>query len=417
MLKSFLMKKIIILSSIACLFTIGLYAQNFRSSTKEQGKEYNIGVYYFPNYHLDQRNESYFGKGWVEWKLVKEARPKFTGHQQPKVPIWGYTDEADPKQMAQKIKAASSHGIDAFIFDWYYYNDGPFLQGGLEDGFMKVNNNNKLKFAIMWANHDYTDIFPYTLGTKKKLMFPGRISPQTWDKMTDYIIEKYFKNPSYWIIDGAPYFSIYDLGMFVKTFKTVEDAAKGLESFRNKTKAAGFKDLNINGIVWGGIPADGNVLKGPAALLQKLGLNSSTSYVWYHHGGMSSFPSAPYDAFKNNYFKYAEAATAQFSIPYYPNVSMGWDPSPRTNQNSKFENSGYPHTPIIVGNTPAAFKNALIQAKEFMDTRSKKIKVLTINSWNEWTEGSYLEPDTVHKMEYLDAIEEVFGKRKASKKQ
>jgi hypothetical protein len=28
---------------------------------------------------------------------------------------------------------------------------------------------------------------------------------------------------------------------------------------------------------------------------------------------------------------------------------------------------------------------------------------------NEWTEGGNLEPDTVHKMAYLDAVRDVFG--------
>jgi hypothetical protein len=31
--------------------------------------------------------------------------------------------------MAQKIAAAADHGIDAFIFDWYYYDDGPSPTG------------------------------------------------------------------------------------------------------------------------------------------------------------------------------------------------------------------------------------------------------------------------------------------------
>jgi hypothetical protein len=396
--------KLIVVGCITFLFITNVRSQ--KNHLKEREK-YNVGVYYFPNYHLDKRNENYFGKGWTEWKLVKEGRPKFNGHQQPKVPLWGYTDEADPKQMAQKIKAASSHGIDAFIFDWYYYDDGPFLQRGLEEGFMKAKNNQLLKFSLMWANHDYTDIFPYTLGTKKKMMFPGKITPQTWDKMTDYIIAKYFKHSSYWLIDGAPYFSIYDLGMFIKGFRTEEDAAQALENFRNKTKAAGFSDLHLNVVGWGALPGE---KRGGISLIEKLGFNSLTSYVWYHHGGLTRLPATEYDSVKNTYFKYAEKATTQFGIPYYPNVSMGWDPSPRTNQDSQFVNSGYPHTPIIVGNTPEAFKKALIQARVFMDIHLKKNKILIINAWNEWTEGSYLEPDTVHRMGYLDAIKEVFGK-------
>jgi hypothetical protein len=35
-------------------------------------------------------------------------------------------------------------------------------------------------------------------------------------------------------------------------------------------------------------------------------------------------------------------------------------------------------------------------------------RILNINSWNEWTEGSYLEPDTVHGMKYLEAVRDVF---------
>jgi hypothetical protein len=35
-------------------------------------------------------------------------------------------------------------------------------------------------------------------------------------------------------------------------------------------------------------------------------------------------------------------------------------------------------------------------------------RILNINCWNEWTEGSYLEPDQVHGMKYLEAVRDVF---------
>jgi len=34
---------------------------------------------------------------------------------------------------------------------------------------------------------------------------------------------------------------------------------------------------------------------------------------------------------------------------------------------------------------------------------------VTLNSWNEWGEGSYIEPDAKDGTKYLDAIREVFG--------
>ena len=122
-----------------------------------------IAAYYFPNYHTnDPRNIRNKGADWSEWELVKAAKPRFPGHDQPKVPLWGYTDEKDPKVMAQKIEAASEYGVDCFIFDWYMYEDGPFLNRCLDEGFLKAKNVDKIKFAFMWANHDWTDIHPYT---------------------------------------------------------------------------------------------------------------------------------------------------------------------------------------------------------------------------------------------------------------
>ncbi|MCX6911207.1 MAG: sulfatase-like hydrolase/transferase, partial [Verrucomicrobia bacterium] len=116
----------------------------------ESGPRITVASYYFGNYHPgDPRNVKSKGKDWSEWELVKAARPRFPCHHQPNVPLWGYTDESDPKAMEQKIAAAADHGVDAFIFDWYYYDDGPFLDRPIDIGFLKARNNARLKFAFM----------------------------------------------------------------------------------------------------------------------------------------------------------------------------------------------------------------------------------------------------------------------------
>ena len=48
-------------------------------------------------------------------------------------------------------------------------------------------------------------------------------------------------------------------------------------------------------------------------------------------------------------------------------------------------------------------------AKDYVDSHSLPAPLITINSWNEWTETSYLQPDTLHGYGYLEAIRRVFG--------
>jgi hypothetical protein len=46
--------------------------------------------------------------------------------------------------------------------------------------------------------------------------------------------------------------------------------------------------------------------------------------------------------------------------------------------------------------SPAEFTVGLELARDFLDRHPTKHPVVTVNAWNEWTEGSYLPPDTTH---------------------
>jgi hypothetical protein len=118
---------------------------------------------------------------------------------------------------------------------------------------------------------------------------------------------------------------------------------------------------------------------------------------------------------RNAYFHYWDQAEKKLGVPYFPNVSMGWDSSPRCNQTDKFGNFGYPFTNTIKDNTPENFRTALEMTKRRLLARKNGPRILNINCWNEWTEGSYLEPDTVNGMKYLEAVRDVFGENRLSR--
>src|SRR5688500_5782128 len=104
-----------------------LAAETTATETTTKHTSITVAAYYYPCTHPVPRWDKAKYPGFTEWDLVRKAKPRFAGHKQPKVPVWGYTDESDPKAMAQKIGAAADYGVDAFIFDWYYYDDGPYL--------------------------------------------------------------------------------------------------------------------------------------------------------------------------------------------------------------------------------------------------------------------------------------------------
>ena len=62
----------------------------------------------------------------------------------------------------------------------------------------------------------------------------------------------------------------------------------------------------------------------------------------------------------------------------------------------------------MTDNTPENFRSGLEMAKAYVDSHDLPVPLVTINSWNEWTEMSYLEPDDVYGYGYLEAIRDTF---------
>jgi hypothetical protein len=383
-------------------------------------QDYEVGVYYFPSYHIDPRNEAMYGQGWTEWDLMQHVRPRFDGHDQPKVPLWGYEDEADPKVMERKIEVADRYGVDFFIFDWYYYDSAEFLNRALDEGYFGAANNADVPFCLMWANHHWRDLFPMKLNTAplkwtanevKAQIWSGHVAGELFDQMTDLIIEKYFKHPAYYKIDGAPYFSIFEVQTFIDGFGSEKEAAKAIQKFRKKTIAAGFKDLHFN-IVGRGFNVGDNskAISKTNRLIKDMGARSVNMYnaVSVNKSESEAWPKLPYSEVIEGADRFWKSGIFNaLDVPYFPTLSMGWDVSPRTVQSDRYENRGYPFSVIWTENTPEQFQKGLEVMKGHMDQAGQKTCI--INAWNEWTEGSYLEPDIKNGYRYLEAVRQVFG--------
>ena len=138
-----------------------------------------------------------------------------------------------------------------------------------------------------------------------------------------------------------------------------------------------------------------------------LGFDSGTSYVWIHHVPLPE-TQTEYNYVRDAYFTHWDKAKTEYGVPYFPNVTMGWNPTPRCDLKSEWEPVGYPFMNTIGNNTPENFRTAMQMTKDKLLADANGPRILNINCWNEWTEGSYLEPDTVNGMAYLEAIKSVF---------
>lgn len=367
--------------------------------------EYYVATYVWPSCHDEQRSrELFWSKEIGEWEIIKTGTPRFEGHYQPRVPLWGYTMDDDPIAWEKKINAATSHGINVFIFDWYWYDGKPFLEETLNSGFLKANNNDKMKFYIMWANHDVAgNMWNHNYYKTDSVVLHGEVDWNNFKLIVNRLINKYFNHPNYFKIDGKPVISIFSLSELIQSFEGINGTKSALEYFREEVRKAGFPDLHIQGIGWwkDGNP-DFNLGKNGEGkeineFVSALDLNSVTMYNWSNPGTLE------------DYIKYAEGAMtlrnkwdSVLHVPFFPCVSVGWDNTPRYPERGK-------EYVIHLNSTPESFGAYLQKTRDFIREHPEQPRLIIINAWNEWAEGSYLEPDTKWGYSYLETVKKVMS--------
>jgi len=377
-------------------------AQRKRTST---GQKYDVAAFLYPAYaNDDPRLRPFWPSGIGEWETVITMQSRFPGHYWDRKPVWGTINEADPAVMSMEIDQATVHGVNVFIFDWYWYDGRPFMETTLDNGFLKAGNKDKMKFYLMWANHDVTNHWDTRLNKhldEGNVIWTGRVDREEFEKVCKRNIHKYFKLPQYYRIDGKPVFMIYDLPNLINGLGGISQTIEALKWFREETKRAGFPGLDLQFTMWSSnfnfSGFDKGKDKNPESkMLEQLGFTSATHYQFAHFVNVND----DYINILENVKREWAKIDSSFKITYYPHVSVGWDNSPRTGRSAVTRN-----------NTPENFEKALLMARDFADAHPEQVPLITINSWNEWTETSYLQPDNVYGYGYLEALRRVFVRK------
>ena len=372
-------------------------------------KNYDIAAFIWPAYTGKEPRTKIFWPGDIgEWQTVRDSvidYPEANYHWDRK-PLWGYKDEADPEVMEFQIEEATKHGVNVFIYDWYWYERRPFLEQCLDDGFLKAKNNDKMMFYLMWANHSVNYTWDKRnanmLWTDNPTIWDGFADRTQFNIIVDRVISKYFSQPNYYKIEGKPVFMFYSLGTLLQGLGGFDATLEALEYFNQKTVEAGFPGVHLQMVSYGsGVDnasgVDGGKKVSNREVAEGLGFSSVSNYQYCHFMRMRNDYTVLTDAAEREWNKMNES----FNIPYYPHVSVGWDPNPRF---TKYIDN------VTYNNTPENVEDAFRRARNFVDANIEKLKapLIVVNSWNEWTETSYLQPDNEFGYGYLEACKKVF---------
>ena len=372
----------------------------------EQKRKARVIAFYLPQFHPIPENDKWWGKGFTEWTNVGKAKPLFKGHYQPRVPAdLGYYDLRMPEVREAQADMAREAGIEGFCYWHYWFGNDKML---LERPFKEVleSGNPDLPFCLGWANHSWTNK-TWEVGTKKvkeDFLMQMHYSVEDYIKHFDYVLPA-FKDKRYICVDGKPLFLIFrpldipsvkefidlwqqkakDNGLkgihFVGISPSIDvDNQKTIDVLRRKVKSQG--DVLYPKLFDSGFDAVNSRGVFRAELLARSLFNIVKHFV------LAKMPQREINKFLYDEYDKLENV--------YPTLLPNWDRSARSGKKAR----------IYVDSTPKVFKEQLITALDLLKDKNFEHKILFLQSWNEWAEGNYVEPDLKYGRGFLDVIKD-----------
>lgn len=350
-------------------FLSWLGVQPMISHAQDATPGYEIGVYYFPGWLDDQRGAP-AAKPWDRIKRFPEREP-----------LLGWYREGDKPVIEQQIDWMHDYGLDYVVFDWFW--DGrPFLDHALT-AFMQAENRDKLKFSLLWANHSKV---PESL-------------PQ-FTAMVDYWIKHYFPRENYMRIDNKPVVFVFSQEQLRNKAKRFGWSAIDLFSLADDmARKAGFPGVYFVG-------ASEAVSYWVKTYAPKNGYDALSAYN-YHRGFSGTYyplklPSHSYAELDDAYRMSWDWILENTAIPYILPITAGWNKRPWGGSLDPMHDDSH--------GTADEFEQHLRAAKLRLDRYpTRTLRTGVICCWNEFGEGSYIEPTKADGFSFLERVRKVFG--------
>lgn len=338
-------------------------------------------AFYLPQYHPISVNDEAWGKGFTEWTNVGKSKSYYAGQYQPRLPgELGYYDLRLSIVLEQQADLAKSYGVNGFCYYYYWFNGLRLLNQPIDQ--MLLSKKPDMPFCFCWANENWTRRWD---GMSKEIIVAQNHSLDD-DRSFIRSLLASFSDERYIRINNKPLLLVYRTDLFPNPKLTAE-------LWRSEVRKAGFEDLYL-------VRCESNDSVTDPSLI---GFDASYEVPTFilpdqlKYDNLESLRVA--NEFKGRIFDYAkivEYFSSRKDVPYkrFKDPMLAWDNTPRHKENST----------IFHGATPELYQLWLQNSIKYTIEKFKPSeRIVFINAWNEWAEGSYLEPDLIYGRSFLEA--------------
>lgn len=348
-------------------------------------------AFYLPQFHPFKENDTWWGKGVTEWTNVTKSLPLFEGHHQPHYPIHlGYYDLRVKEIMEEQARLAQSYGVSGFAYYFYWFAGKVLMDLPLQQ--MLANPKVDIPFCMIWANENWTRRWD---GQEHEILIAQDHSLEDSRAMLEYL-RPFLEDARYIKIDGKPLFIVYRAAI-------ISDMAATLDAWREQAKAFGFPGLYC-------VCAQNFGHSDP----REFGFDAAMEFpphaaplVDISHEVKNLRPE--FTGSICDYKKVVSDAVTRTNKEYkvFPTAMLSWDNTARRGDKATlFENfslKDFSHW--LSHNAERVVKDPDLSPSE---------RIMFVNAWNEWAEGTHLEPDRKHGFGYLAATRSVMENYEAS---
>jgi lipopolysaccharide biosynthesis protein len=365
---------------------------------------------YFPQFHAIEENNKWWGNGFTDWDNVKNAKPLYKGHNQPRIPLnKNYYDLTNIDTIKWQVELAKKYLIYGFTI-YHYWFDGKLVLNLPTEKFLN-NQELNIPFALTWANEKWTTRWE---GTEEKVIIEQTHEPsiEKWEEHFLYLLD-FFKDPRYIKINNKPIFAIYRPYL-------IKQLDKMITYWQKRAKECGLNGIYMIAIKNFEIPNlqilnnfDACMRFQPFETVNSFKMLGKSTYI---HKQLRKMPENILDSLRklnkkiqktyktydydNVCYNMLNNASEIKNITIFDSLFLEWDNTARYKEKST----------IYTGCTPEKFEYWLNKLCQKTLTSNSKENIIFINAWNEWAEGTYLEPDEKNRYAYLEAIKRCIDK-------